>query len=218
MNLHRECAGLGRIATDVCALPADMLQCLLGVAARSLSPIAVTLEHGRSLQVRGRFKVAGSTPARFDFALDRLVCLGRTELFELRPSAQPDQRDSAPADGNLSKFVSRGIPIYCSGVRLAGGGTSGIVESVVVVLPRTTPPQGSWGRKDVAERTLRTLWARQDVGAQWPLRRGRQMWYGSSLVHGLFDGESWQPVWVFSSVAGLENLFDVVVGSEGGHD
>jgi hypothetical protein len=107
------------------------------------------------------------------------------------------------------------VPVYRGGVSLTLSGDPGVIESVVVALPRETPSPAEWGDASVAEATLRKQWGLDDVDATWLLRRGRKMWYSPSLVYGSVDADSWQPTWMFSSGGSVENPFDVVVSGDG---
>jgi hypothetical protein len=53
MQPGSETVDLSRIATDHCTLPGEMIDCLLRLARRSISPIVVSGEQGHSLQQHG---------------------------------------------------------------------------------------------------------------------------------------------------------------------
>ena len=215
MKTKSETVDLDRIATDRCALPDEMIDCLKHIATRSLSPIVVSAEYGHSLQLHGHFKVDNTTEARWEFARAVLACLRRTDKLELKRLEPYEGCDPARRESERFELFFHGIPVYRSGISLTVGDDRGMIESVVVTLPRKSPSPAKWGDENAAERTLRKNWGLDDVGAPWLMHRGRKMWYSPSLVNGSVDTELWQATWVFGSAGAIGNPFDVIVSSDG---
>ena len=211
MKPGSETVDLSRIATDHCTLPGEMIDCLLRLACRSISPIVVSGEQGHSLQLHGYFEVEETVEARWEFARAVLACVGAEHDLELKRCETDEVRDGT----ERFELFFHDVPVYRGGVSLTLSGDPGVIESVVVALPRETPSPAEWEDASVAEATLRKQWGLEDVDATWLLQRGRKMWYSPSLVYGSVDADSWQPTWMFSSGGGVENPFDVVVSSDG---
>jgi thermolysin len=209
-----EAVDLSRILTDHCALPDEMIECLAKLARRSSSPIVVSGEPRHSLQLHGHFVVEDGEDAFLELAQAVLACVEGSDELELE-RRESDRREGERGETVRFEVFFHGIPVYRGGVSLFVAAGSGLIETVSVVLPREEPAEAEWGDAGVAEATLREQWGLNDVEAPWLLRRGRKMWYSTSLVHGSVEGDAWQPAWIFSSGTDVENPFDVVVSGDG---